>query len=301
MNHVRRATLACLISIATTGAIGCAAADDADPESFSTASEAISTKPLLPVGEVCKMEWVGKDPLGARTFYGTLFPKWTFFTPFEHEGRVFTPWEDGPGPGGDCYMPPDPLEMPPDPIDSAWRPHVRVAHLPAALSQAKSLGASILLPTTPYGRNGDTFAVIKDPAGSVIGLWASPTASYEGGELDVNAFYHMRLYTPDVAKAKSFYAALFPQWKWAAPVTISGRVFVPWDGGPGPGGDIVKPTASEVAGWHGFVRVGQLETAIQTATRNGGRMVTPPTVHGTWGRYAMVTDPGHARIGLWEK
>ncbi len=301
MKNVRQAILACLIPLATPGAIGCAAADDADPESFSTASEAISAKPLLPVGAVCKMEWVGEDPMRARSFYANLFPTWTFQTPFEHEGRVFVPWGDGTGPGGDCYMPPDPLEMPPDPLGSAWRPHVRVANLSVALGQAKSLGATILLPTTPYGRNGDTFAIVKDPTGSVIGLWASPTAPYEGGELGLNSFYRMRLYTPDVARAKSFYAALFPQWKWAAPVMVAGRTFIPWDDGTGPGGDLVKPTAGEVTGWHGFVRVGLLETAMQTATRNGGRVVMPPTGHGTWGRYAMVADPGQARIGLWEK
>lgn len=277
MNHGRRAVL-----------IGFAAL------SLLTANAyAGEPPPLLDVGAVCKMWWLGQDTSRAKTFYTNQFA-WKFRTPFESVGRVYVPWSDGSGPGGDLTSP--------DPAGSGiWRPYVRVANLPASLQQASALGGTVLIGSTAYGTNGDKVAVVKDPAGAQIGLWYSPSAPAPGGELGYSAVYRMRLYSPDPAKAKTFYAGMFPSWTWKSPVTIGGRVYTPWVDGTGPGGEVVMPVAGESSGWRAFVRVAQLESAITTATRNGATVVIRPTLHGSWGRYALLADPLGVLIGLWEK
>lgn len=107
-----------------------------------------------PIGYV---ELHTKDPVRAQTFYTQLF-EWQAheettpmgpYTMFEGQLAGLTAARDGVPPG--------------------WLPYANVADVARATNRARELGGEILRDcvSIPEG----TFSVIRDPGGSVLGLW----------------------------------------------------------------------------------------------------------------------------------
>jgi len=98
---------------------------------------------------------------------------------------------------------------------------------------------------------------------------------------------------------RPFYASLF-QWTFGTPITVGGRVYVPWDGGPGPGGDIVLPVSGEAIDWLPFVEVTSIAATLTQTVTLGGTVLVPSTNWVGTQKYAIIRDPAGARMGIWQ-
>ena len=106
------------------------------------------------------------DPQKAKAFYGKLF-QWRFedmsnpAVPDQAYSTIKV--EEGPGGGIMKQVPQGP---------AGWIPYVQVDDLRTTTEKAKSLGAKVMKDTTEVPNMG-SFSIIRDPAGSILGLWES--------------------------------------------------------------------------------------------------------------------------------
>jgi uncharacterized protein len=106
--------------------------------------------------------------------------------------------------------------------------------------------------------------------------------------------------SPDHERAQKFYAELFG-WSVAADPEMGGYGLV--DTGAGEdaiGGGIGPAEEPGETGTRVYVRVPDLDAALDRAAELGGTRLVPPTdLPGGYGRFAMLADPDGNRVGLW--
>ncbi len=106
---------------------------------------------------------------------------------------------------------------------------------------------------------------------------------------------------PDLAAATRFYAGVFG-WSMVADDDVSPTYAVATLRGREVAG-IASATAlgvDDAAAWHTQIRVDDLDEAVSRAVEAGATDVVGPVDASPAGRLAVLTDPGEARIGLWE-
>jgi predicted enzyme related to lactoylglutathione lyase len=101
----------------------------------------------------------------------------------------------------------------------------------------------------------------------------------------------------DHERAQEFYAAMFG-WRVAADPAMGGYGLV--DTGAAIGGGIGPSMGSDDTGVKFYVRVPDLQAALDRAVELGGKALMPPTdLPGDFGRFAILADPDGNAVGLW--
>ena len=110
------------------------------------------------------------------------------------------------------------------------------------------------------------------------------------------SFCYAQLQTHDHEGAKSFYQTLFG-WK----VADAQPHYAEMDtGGPIGAGVMPAPNPTGPAFWLPYIAVAELDAKLDEAEKLGARTLVPPTAVPGKGRYAVITDPTGAAIGLWQ-
>lgn len=104
----------------------------------------------------------------------------------------------------------------------------------------------------------------------------------------------------DHERAQEFYASLFG-WQVAADPAMGGYGLVDTGAGEGAiGGGIGPSMAPGDTGVKVYVRVPELQAALDRAEALGGKALVPPTdLPGDFGRFAVFADPDGNPVGLW--
>ena len=107
--------------------------------------------------------------------------------------------------------------------------------------------------------------------------------------------------SPDPERAQRFYAELFG-WQVATDPETGGYGLVDTAAGESAiGGGIGPVEEGDTAGVRIYVRVDDLEAALQRAERLGGTRLVPPTdLPAGYGRFALFADPDGNAVGLWD-
>lgn len=115
-----------------------------------------------------------------------------------------------------------------------------------------------------------------------------------------NAFVHSELATTDLAKARSFYGALF-DWKFDDAPMPDG-IYTMIDIGEnqyGVGGGMYKATPDAKPGWLTYVAVDDAKAATEKVRSLGGTVYREATAVPGMGWLSIVADPMGAVFGLW--
>lgn len=104
----------------------------------------------------------------------------------------------------------------------------------------------------------------------------------------------------DHERAQEFYARLFG-WQVAADPAMGGYGLVDTGAGEGAISGAIGPAPSPGdAGVKIYVRVPDLQAALDRAEELGGKALVPPTdLPGDYGRFAVLADPDGNPVGLW--
>jgi hypothetical protein len=104
----------------------------------------------------------------------------------------------------------------------------------------------------------------------------------------------------DPVRAQGFYATLF-DWQVAADPAMGGYGLVDTGAGEGGiGGGIGPSEAPGDTGVKIYVRVPDLQAALDRAQELGGKALVGPTdLPGEFGRFAVLADPDGNPVGLW--
>ena len=132
-------------------------------------------------------------------------------------------------------------------------------------------------------------ALVAPPAGSAATDGTAPAAG---------RFVWQDLVTRDVEAARKFYGALLG-WEFQE-MTRRGRPYVVARAQGRLVGGIVeaKDPAIERGAWLSFLAVDDLDRAIAMVTSTGGKVLREPVAIKSLGRFAVVTDPQGAALGL---
>lgn len=117
-------------------------------------------------------------------------------------------------------------------------------------------------------------------------------------EHHVGKIVWVRLVTPDLAAAKTFYAGLFG---WAfRDVGAPDYAEADLDGHPVAGlfQRPIKPGEHRQPAWLGFISTGDLDATVNTALRHGGKVLHGPHDVPELGRDAVLEDPQGAVFGI---
>lgn len=110
------------------------------------------------------------------------------------------------------------------------------------------------------------------------------------------SFCYAQLQTHDHDKAKQFYQTLFG---WSA--TESSPQYTELQtGGAINAGVMPAPNPKGPAFWLPYVEVKNLDAKLGEAEKLGAKTMVPPSDVPGKGRYAVISDPSGAAIGLWE-
>jgi hypothetical protein len=115
-----------------------------------------------------------------------------------------------------------------------------------------------------------------------------------------NPFVYVELQTPDLGRAKEFYASLFG-WQIEDVGTSPRQPYAMIRPGAGTGGGIMQQPASDgPSQWTAYVSVDDIRAATEQARALGADVLTEPTEMKNTGWLAIIRDPAGAVLGLWQ-
>lgn len=241
---------------------------------------------------------VTTDPEAAQEFY----PQITGWTLQEWEGPdAYTLFRVGDTPvGGVMALPEEAVEAGAPPH---WFAHVASPDVEATTVRARELGATVLVEPEPVPGVG-RFSILRDPQGAVFAAF-----TFEGEPVEypdqprVGDFSWHELATTDHEAALAFYRELF-DWEVGEAMDMGdGWIYQLFRvGGRDVGGVFDKPPEMEgPPAWVLYVRVADLDDALERVREHGGRVVNGPQEVPGGDRVAQCMDPDGAVFALHEK
>lgn len=183
-----------------------------------------------------------------------------------------------------------------------WMSYVRVVSADAAAAKVAGLGGKVLAPAFDVPTVG-RMAVLQDPTGACFAVWEAKGMEGSGLVDEPGAPCWYELMTPDPARAQAFYTALFG---WTAQVSkiplMSGGAYIEFRNGDAMAAGMM-PTPKELLGkvpphWLPYIAVEDCDASAKAWIAAGGRAEVPPTDIPDVGRFAVLTAPDGATLGV---
>jgi predicted enzyme related to lactoylglutathione lyase len=194
---------------------------------------------------------------------------------------------------------------------TAWTTYVWVDDVDATVAKVREAGGSVL--KEPFDAlDGGRIAVIADPAGAALGIWAP--GAHKGAQLvnEPSAYSMSALMTSDPDGSKRFYRDVFG---WDIDTFAMGDdEMVMWLVHGYIGGEPQQPARRDVVAtmlplgangdeppphWNVDFWIADLDAAAAKVEELGGRVLTPPyDIPGTGLRQAAFMDPQGATFSL---
>jgi predicted enzyme related to lactoylglutathione lyase len=252
----------------------------------------MSERDHYPAGVPCWVSNLQNDVPTARAFYEQLFG-WTTVGPEgvpDAEASYVVGRVRGRDVAGIGRLP-DPAQPP------MWVTEIRVDDLQATAERVRAAGGTVVECPVDFGSIG-RLAVLTDPAGALFCAWEPGLRQGAQVVNEAGAWAMSALQAPDPGRAADFYGAVFG-WKPEpfGPVTVfrlPGYVGgEPQQPVPRDVVAVLIPTEDAAATWGVDFWVQDVESAVATTSRLGGRVVVPP-YDATPFRQAVLADPGEA-------
>ena len=237
------------------------------------------------------------DVEAATRFYGAV-AGWTT-TPFSAEdGKApYLMWLAGERPVGGVTARPDDPNAP----AAVWMAHIGTPDLDATYAAALALGARSHVPPTAIPTVG-RFAIVADPQGAPFAMYepadGSAVAARPPAAPGVGEFSWHELATSDAHAAFAFYERLFG---WERTDTFDmgpmGEYVMYGQGGSTYGG-MFNPGAGVDPAWLHYVRVDNVERAVEAVRAGGGTVMNGPMEVPGGDMIAQCQDPQGARFAV---
>lgn len=250
-----------------------------------------------PTGRFVWYELMTTDPKAAVEFY-TKVTGWGT-SQWDGMDTPYTMWMNGEMPIGGVQNLPEPARQAGAPPH--WMGYVAVADVDAKTVEAAGKGATTVVPPMSIPTVG-RFSVIADPAGGAMlalftaeGAWTGHDDAPRVGE-----FSWHELAAGDGSRAFEFYSSLVG-WEKGRDFDMGPmgtyRIYRR-PGGHELGGMMTKPKEMPVSCWLYYVRVKDLNQALEAVKAGGGRVIHGPMEVPGGDMIAQCTDPQGAMFAL---
>ncbi len=240
-------------------------------------------------------ELLTTDTEGAKAFYSEVIG-WTT-TAFS--GSDYQIWMVGEmSAGGLMKLPAEAREAG---APTHWMGYVEVGDVDASARQAVELGGKILMPAADIPDVG-RFAIIADPQGATLALFRSTKPGEPAKWADPGHLGWAELNTTDWKSAWKFYSTMFG-WKPTRSMEMGeefGEYFMfGTDSKDSMGG---MSNAAKVmhapAHWLHYIQVGDIDAAVKTIAKKGGKVLNGPMEVPGGDRVAQCQDPQGGFFGI---
>lgn len=235
-----------------------------------------------PAGTPCWIDLSAPDVPAAAEFYGSLFG-WTYLDTGAEFGNYHIARVNGRAPAA---IGPQFEEGQP----AAWTLYLASDDVDATAKLIADNGGNLLMEPGDVGAKG-RMLIASDPTGAVFGVWQAgeTTGLQVFNEPGALAWEDARL--TDAEAGRRFYASVFGYTygpvEGAPPAYRTFEV----DGRPVGGiGDLTGAPEGTPSHWVGYFSVADVDAAVATAERGGGR-VLGPAQDTPFGRMAELADP----------
>ncbi len=227
--------------------------------------------PDTPNGRFCWYELMTTDPEAAQAFYARV-AGWTT-CPWEDGETPYTMWMSGERPIGGVMTLPE--EAAASGAPPCWLAYVSTPDADATTSKATSLGGKVLhsMDIPKVGR----IAVLADPTGGVLSV-LQPEEETPGHDAfaEVGEFSWHELATRDWKAAWAYYSDLFG-WQEADQMDMGEMgVYQMFGRGAHPLGGMFNGPEERPVGWVFYVRVPDVNAAVETVKELGGQVMNGP-------------------------
>jgi predicted enzyme related to lactoylglutathione lyase len=239
-------------------------------------------------------ELMTTDTSAAKKFYPAVTGWGT--QPFD---KSYEMWTTGGAPLGGMMNIND--EQKKNGIPPHWLPYVGVSSVDATTAQAGKLGGKVLVPPTDIGAG--RFSVFADPQGAVIGIYSAKDPAPNGDfSPEVGEFSWHELLTTDYVAAFDFYRQLFA-WEKMDQFDMGPMGMYQMYGKNGQmyGGMFNKSPDMPPPMWWCYVRVNDVNTAVDAVKKGGGKVMNGPmeVPGGDW--IAQAADPQGALFAVHQR
>ena len=259
-----------------------------------------STGERLP-GKVIWRDLLTDDPVASQKFYGALFD-WEFesvgvaaglssdttYTLIRHNGRLI---------GGMI----DTVALSNRSDISQWIVSMSVTDIDAAVAAFTAGGGEVKTPPTDFHRRGK-MAVVRDAEGALLALLQTRDGDPADYEPDVNGFLWDELWTTDVERAATFYAAVAELQSGALDIDgmpDSGTSYRLLKGGGKPRvGIMLNPLEGLDPVWVSYLRVESPASITAKVVELGGSIIVAAQPRSIGGEVAFIAGPSGAGIAL---
>lgn len=241
----------------------------------------------FPEGTFSWADVASKDINATKKFLTTLFGWTSQDMPTGIPGSDYTMFSlDGHYVAGGAAQREDQAALP-----SYWTNYIAVADADAVCATVTNAGGVVILPPMDVLESG-RMAGIQDPTGATVFLWQARGHSGAGIVNTTGAMCWNELYTPDLHRAKQFYADVFG-WTYAAMDGDADYFMIMNKGRMNGGMMAITPEMSPMPPmWMVYFTVNSIDETSKRVLELGGQVhMTRDVAQGT---IAMITDPAGA-------
>jgi predicted enzyme related to lactoylglutathione lyase len=190
---------------------------------------------------------------------------------------------------------------PAEPLLPHWREYCTVPDVDAAARRAAQLGGKVLVPPTDIPKVG-RFAAVADPQGGILFPFrGEPSDMPEPqGPPPIGAFCWDELMTSDPVAAATFYAQIYGWSVTEQEMGAAGTYRVLKRGDVMTGGIMKLPTPQAPTSWGAYVAVADVDATMKRAESLGAKLLVPPAVIPSMGRFAVFCDPAGAVLSVFQ-
>ena len=238
-----------------------------------------------PLGAPCWVDLMTSDAERARAFYEGVLG-WQALEANEEFGGYFMFMNDGVPVAGAMANHSEGA------IPDLWSIYLHVDDADATLSRVHELGGQVVVPAVQVGDLG-TMAVITDPTGAGIGLWAPLNFQGFGVVAEPGTPVWFELHTSEYDAALDYYRDVFDWSTEEMSASPEFRYSVSKDGESSVAGVYDASLDLGEAGrsfWTVYFGVEDVDDALRSVRELGGSVVSPAQ-NTPYGRMATVADP----------
>ena len=246
----------------------------------------------IPTGRFVWFEYTSNDARRAQAFFGELFGWGTTEVPAPQGSYTMITIGKDTTIGGYAAPPKGAHAHP------YWLPYLQVASAKESAAKVKAQGGKVA--TEPF-QVGDiaTMAVLSDSLGGLFAVWQPAKVQDAGNWRGVDGSWCWNeLYTQDPDRSVAFYRAIGGFGHDRMEMGEMGTYHLLTSDGQTRAGIMKAPAPDVPQSWMPYVQVASADATHTRALKLGATTRVPPTDIPNIGRFAILTDPLEAAIGI---
>lgn len=228
----------------------------------------------------------------AQGFYQDVFG-WTYESPGPTADEYVLIFNQGEAIGGMFRAEPPGGEQ----DGATWLALFSVPDVDAAVAAAKAAGGSVEVEAVTVPDRG-RHALLRDPAGAVFGVLRSASGDPLDEEVPVGGMFWVDLFARDVEAMTEFYARLAPFEASERGVPGGGEGRLLRASGMLRGGIVPVDEEANRSAWVPYVRVEDVQAALDRAVEGGGFVIVAPDPEILDGNLGIFVDPNGGVTGV---